>query len=155
MGVLYFFTFGIFMLGWLIDLCLIPSLVDDCNRAAPQVVVVNRGGSQTLNQNVIQIGYPPQSPQGYGAAYPQQGYPPPQGYPPQGYPPQGYPPQGYPPPQGYSPQQGYPPQGYPQQQYGAYPAQGYAPQGYPQQYQPAPAASPTPTAMDNKAPPAY
>lgn len=31
-AVLYLLTFGLFGLGWLIDLILIPSLVDECNR---------------------------------------------------------------------------------------------------------------------------
>ena len=120
MGVLYFFTGALCGIGWLVDACLIPSMVDDCNhRNDPKVIVVN-SPSQNVNNNIIQITAPPATPQFY---------PPPQGYPPQGYPPQGYPPQGYgyPPP---SPGQAYPPQGpgpasppgYPPTQGGGYPS---------------------------------
>ena len=63
-------------------------MVDDCNRMAPQVVVVQGGAPAGYNQNVniVQVSSPP--PQAY---YPPQGYPQQGGYPPQqpGY----YPPQ--------------------------------------------------------------
>jgi len=130
MGVLYFFTLGLFLIGFWIDLCLIPSMVDECNaRLKPVVVVAGGGGAAAATaQSTVVINNTP-SPAPY--------------YPPQGYPPQGYPPQGYPPQQG-----GYPPQGgYPQQ--GGYPPQqgGYPPQGG---YQ-----SPYPPSPYDKAPPAY
>ena len=100
MGVLYFFTVGLFLIGWLIDLCLIPGLVDECNhRSQPIVIVAGGGATAGVNNNIVV-----QHQQAY-APYPQQPGSP---YPPQGYPQQGYQQQ----------QQGYPPQGYPPSAYG-------------------------------------
>eukprot|EP01110_Echinostelium_bisporum_P001521 TRINITY_DN135_c0_g1_i1.p1 TRINITY_DN135_c0_g1~~TRINITY_DN135_c0_g1_i1.p1 ORF type:complete len:157 (+),score=44.04 TRINITY_DN135_c0_g1_i1:50-472(+) len=31
-GILYLFTLGLFGIGWLVDICLIPSMVEHCNR---------------------------------------------------------------------------------------------------------------------------
>eukprot|EP01088_Endostelium_zonatum_P022149 TRINITY_DN926_c0_g1_i1.p1 TRINITY_DN926_c0_g1~~TRINITY_DN926_c0_g1_i1.p1 ORF type:complete len:103 (-),score=4.28 TRINITY_DN926_c0_g1_i1:70-378(-) len=30
-GILWFLTGGLFLIGWLVDLCLIPGMVEDCN----------------------------------------------------------------------------------------------------------------------------
>ena len=160
---LNFLCSGLFLIGWLVDICLIPSMVEDCNRTSPQfIVVAGGGGSQNVNQNIIQVSSPA-PPQGYGAAYPTYQQMPPQGYPPQqqqwGAPPQGYPQQQYPQYGAPQQQQQYAPQQQQPYGYGAYPPQQYPPQ---QQYQGSPAQSPYPppasasaTNLDNKAPPNY
>ena len=101
MGVLYFFTWGLFFIGWIIDVCLIPSMVDDCNRAgSPGVVFVTGAPTANTNATVVHVQTPPPGAYPPGA-YPPGAYPPgAYGSPPQGYPPQGYPPQGSPPQQG-------------------------------------------------------
>ncbi|EGC31297.1 hypothetical protein DICPUDRAFT_156873 [Dictyostelium purpureum] len=110
-GVLYLFTGGIFLIGWLVDICLIPSMVEEENE---------RDCHTITNVNVVSnvsTGYPPQP------AYPQQGYPQQPAYPQQGYPQQGYPQQPAYPQQNYSqPPQAYQPPPFQQQQ------QAYQPQ---------------------------
>ncbi|XP_070569586.1 TM2 domain-containing protein DDB_G0277895-like [Ptychodera flava] len=117
-GILYTFTFGIFGIGWLVDIIRMPCLVASVNeelrrRYAPRTVAA---------ATTVVITQQQQQPPPPGPVYQ---YPPPQGYPPQPQP--GYPPPqgGYPPPQPGTyppPQGGYPPPGggYPPPQ-GAYP----------------------------------
>ncbi|KAK5583125.1 hypothetical protein RB653_004715 [Dictyostelium firmibasis] len=104
-GVLYLLTFGCFFIGWFIDICLIPGMVEDYN-AKHDAMSKGPTVTQVVVQPVYQAppspgGYPPQQPVGYP---PQQ----PVGYPPQQ--PVGYPPQqpvayqaNYPPQQPYAP----------------------------------------------------
>ncbi|KAN0031359.1 hypothetical protein ACTFIV_005223 [Dictyostelium citrinum] len=107
-GVLYLFTCGCFFIGWFIDICLIPGMVEDYNAKYDSM-----SKTTTVTQVVVQPVY--QSPPSPGPYPPQQPYsaPPPQPY-------------GAPPQQPYG---AYPPQ---QQAYGAYPPpqDNYQPQPY-------------------------
>ncbi|KYQ90839.1 TM2 domain containing protein [Tieghemostelium lacteum] len=91
-GVIYLFTLGIFFIGFCVDLCLIPGMVESENAKLRQM---SSGPGVVVNTTVVQPVYQPPPPQGY----PQQGgYPPQQGgYPPQDpqYQPQPYQPQPY------------------------------------------------------------
>ncbi|KAM9948616.1 hypothetical protein ACTFIT_009814 [Dictyostelium discoideum] len=121
-GVLYLFTCGCFFIGWFIDICLIPGMVEDYNAKYDSMNKTTTTVTQVVVQPVYQ-GSPQQQP--YGAP-PQQPY----GAPPQQ--PYGAPPQQ---PYGAPPQQPY--GAPPPQPYGAPPPGAYAPQGnYPPPYGP-------------------
>ncbi|KAM9982239.1 hypothetical protein ACTFIZ_006775 [Dictyostelium cf. discoideum] len=120
-GVLYLFTCGCFFIGWFIDICLIPGMVEDYNAKYDSM---NKSTTTTVTQVVVQPVYQSSPQQSYGAP-PQQPY----GAPPQQ--PYGAPPQQ---PYGAPPQQPY--GAPPQQPYGAPPG-AYVPQGnYPPPYTP-------------------
>ncbi|KAL3885058.1 hypothetical protein ACJMK2_025156 [Sinanodonta woodiana] len=132
-GILYFFTFGLVGIGWLIDGFRIPCLVKDANRISTEngLIIVPPG------QPIQQTGHPVAASQtGYPLAASQTGYgtnvmtPPPQVI----LSAQGYPMSGY-----------YPIQ-YPYQQYATqYPPSGYMYAAMAVQYQPgAPPAYPIP-----------
>ncbi|KAK3580131.1 hypothetical protein CHS0354_034072 [Potamilus streckersoni] len=102
-GILYFFTFGLVGIGWLIDGFRIPCLVKDANRinAEKGLIIV------TPRQPIQQTRYPPASQTGYGTNVltpPFQVVLSTQGYPVSGYNPIHYPYQQYAtqyPPSGY------------------------------------------------------
>ncbi|EFA76137.1 TM2 domain containing protein [Heterostelium album PN500] len=88
-GIIYLFTFGIFGIGWLIDICLIPGMVEHentkhCHETTTSVVVVQQPAQPVMYQQP-----PPGAPyqQPYGQPYPGQPYPG-QPYPGQPYAPQ-------------------------------------------------------------------
>jgi hypothetical protein len=72
LGILYFFTFGLFLIGWVVDFCLIPGLVDECNARPAPIVVVTGGGAHPGHHTTVVY---QQAPSPY-AQYPPQGYPP-------------------------------------------------------------------------------
>ncbi|KAM9954630.1 hypothetical protein ACTFIW_003230 [Dictyostelium discoideum] len=113
-GVLYLFTCGCFFIGWFIDICLIPGMVEDYNAKYDSMNKTTTTVTQVVVQPVYQ-GSPQQQP--YGAPPQPYGVPPqqPYGAPPQqpygAPPPQPY---GAPPPGAYPPQGNYPPPYVPQ-----------------------------------------
>jgi len=85
-GLIYLFTFGIFGIGWLVDICLIPSMVDHYNthhhhqhHHSEQTIVVTTPYQQPVYATPgVQPVYVATQP--VGAVYAQNPYPPPQQY---------------------------------------------------------------------------
>lgn len=108
-GVLYIFTFAWCGIGWLVDMCLIPSLVSTYNRQfdvspSTTVVVVGQYAPPPGQQQML---FPNQASPYQQPQYQQQPYEQQQPYPQQPYPQQAYQQQPY-------PQQPYQQQAYPQ-----------------------------------------
>ncbi|EFC39089.1 TM2 domain-containing protein [Naegleria gruberi] len=63
MGIVYFLTGGLCGIGWLIDICLIPGMVEDCNRQFSTI-------HHTTTTTYVTTSPTPQQPM-YGSGYSQ------------------------------------------------------------------------------------